>query len=46
MSDISGKRIAQDARQDVLDPQTHNAGVHVLAYEKGMPVLIATRLKV
>ncbi len=35
-----------DFRQDVLDPQTHNAGVHVLAYENGMPVLIATRLKV
>lgn len=33
-------------RQDVLDPQTGNAGVHVLAYENGMPVLIATRLKV
>jgi hypothetical protein len=35
-----------DFRQDVLDPQTGNAGVHVLAYENGMPVLIATRLKV
>lgn len=33
-------------RQDVLDPQTGNAGVHVLAYENGMPVLIAARLKV
>jgi hypothetical protein len=33
-------------RQDVLDPQTSNAGVHVLAYENGMPVLIAARLKV
>lgn len=33
-------------RQDVLDPQSGNAGVHVLAYENGMPVLIATRLKV
>jgi hypothetical protein len=33
-------------RQDVLDPRTSNAGVHVLAYENGMPVLIATRLKV
>jgi hypothetical protein len=33
-------------RQDVLDPRSGNAGVHVLAYENGMPVLIATRLKV
>ncbi|HEY0961521.1 MAG TPA: hypothetical protein VGE69_04115 [Pseudomonadales bacterium] len=33
-------------RQDVLDPQSGNAGVHVLAYENGTPVLIATRLKV
>jgi hypothetical protein len=33
-------------RQDILDPQTGTAGVHVLAYESGMPVLIATRLKV
>ncbi len=33
-------------RQDILDPQTGNAGVHVLAHENGMPVLIATRLKV
>jgi hypothetical protein len=33
-------------RQDVLDPQTSNAGVHVLAYENGMPVLVAARLKV
>lgn len=33
-------------RQDVLDPQSGNAGVHVLAYEGGVPVLIATRLKV
>lgn len=33
-------------RQDVLDPHSSNAGVHVLAYENGMPVLIAARLKV
>ena len=33
-------------RQDILDPQTSNAGVHVLAYENGKPVLIAARLKV
>jgi hypothetical protein len=33
-------------RQDVLDPQSGNAGVHVLAYENGMPVLIAARLKI
>lgn len=35
-----------DFRQDLLDPQSSNAGVHVLAYENGMPVLIAARLKV
>jgi hypothetical protein len=33
-------------RQDVLDPVSGNAGTHVLAYEIGNPVLIATRLKV
>lgn len=33
-------------RQDILDVSESTAGVHVLAMENGMPVLVATRLKV
>ena len=33
-------------RQDVLDPATGTAGVHVVAMEGGKPVLMGTRLKV
>lgn len=33
-------------RQDILDPATGTAGVHVLALEGGKPVLMGTRLKV
>jgi len=33
-------------RQDVLDPTTGTAGVHVVAMEAGVPVLMGTRLKV
>lgn len=33
-------------RQDVLDPATGTAGVHVVAMEAGKPVLLGTRLKV
>ncbi len=33
-------------RQDILDPATGTAGVHVVAMEGGKPVLMGTRLKV
>jgi hypothetical protein len=33
-------------RQDVLDPATGTAGVHVVAMEAGKPVLMGTRLKI